>query len=112
MDNFWELLKNLDHEGIQLPTKQIEEKINKIQVEGEAGGGWVRVKMNGMYKVLTFHIEDNLLQKDKKQILEDLLAAAINHAVDKVREATKDLAYGSFMDTFQSVLEKIPSQDS
>lgn len=111
MDNFLELLKNIGEEELNLPASKVEEELKSIQVEGEAGAGLVRVKMNGIYKIQSFYIDDDLLQIDKKQILEDLLTAAINHAIDKAKKATKDIAYGKFMDNLHNVLDKMPSQN-
>lgn len=57
-----------------------------LQVEGQAGGGMVKVVMTGQHEVRQVSIDDSLLTEDK-DMLEDLVAAACNDAVNKVTEA-------------------------
>ncbi len=67
--------------------KKMQEQLASIEVEGQSGAGMVKVVMNCHYDVRRVAIDDSLL-KDDKDMLEDLVAAAINDAVRKV-ESTK-----------------------
>jgi len=67
--------------------KKMQEQLASIEVEGQSGAGMVKVTMNCHYDVRRVAIDDSLL-KDDKDMLEDLVAAAVNDAVRKV-ESTK-----------------------
>jgi nucleoid-associated protein EbfC len=63
--------------------KRAQEEIAKIEVVGESGGGMVRVTMNGRHEVRRVEIDRKMLADDP-EMTEDLIAAAINDAVNKV----------------------------
>ena len=65
--------------------KKAQEEKSNLQVEGEAGAGLVKITMTGKYDVKSVSIDDSLLSEDK-EMLEDLIAAAVNSAVKKVEE--------------------------
>jgi len=71
---------------MQANMQRAQEELANIEVQGEAGGGLVKVVMNGRHDVRRVSIDDSLFGDDK-DMLEDLLAAAVNDAVRKV-EAT------------------------
>ena len=67
--------------------KRMEEaqtNAEKVEVEGEAGGAMVKVRMNGIYRITKLEIEPSLLAQGDCQFLEDLVAAAVNQAAEKV----------------------------
>jgi hypothetical protein len=68
-------------------TKLMEEqaKLEKIEVEGAAGGGMVKVRASAKGRVLAVTIDDSLM--GDKQMLEDLVAAAFNDARNKAEAA-------------------------
>lgn len=68
--------------------KQQQELAN-AEVTGESGAGMVKVTMTGRHDVRGVDIDSSLLQEDK-EILEDLLAAAVNDAVRRVENLNKD----------------------
>lgn len=77
-------------------AQQMQEKMQQLQQEaaeatatGEAGAGLVKVTMNGQHSVTRVEIDPSLLEEDK-EMLEDLVAAAINNAVNKVETASKE----------------------
>jgi DNA-binding YbaB/EbfC family protein len=74
---------------MQEDFKKIQEEIAAIQVQGESGGGLVSIVMNGKREALKVKIDDSLLGEDK-DMLEDLVAAAINDAVNKVAKMKKE----------------------
>lgn len=68
---------------------QTQNTLHKIVVCGESGAGMVTVTMNAERQALKVTIEDELL-KESKEIITDLVCAAINDATHKVNKATKD----------------------
>ena len=66
-----------------------QQELAEMEVTGKAGGGLVTVLMTGKHEVNRVTVDDSLLGDDK-DMLEDLIAAAINDAVHKVEQTTKD----------------------
>lgn len=65
---------------------EVQENLRKLRVTGTAGGGMVTVEANGQQQVLSCRIEPQLLQSNDREVLEDLIIAATNAALDKSRE--------------------------
>jgi len=78
---------------IQADMQKAQEELANLEVSGQAGGGMVTVIMTGRHDVRRVQIDDSLLQDDK-EMLEDLVAAAINDAVRKVEQETKERMSG------------------
>ena len=76
-------------EQMQEQLKRHQEELAHLEVEGESGAGLVKVVMTGRHDVRRVSIAPELMGDDR-EMLEDLLAAAVNDAVHKVEEATKD----------------------
>ena len=74
---------------MQEDLKKAQEELAAMQVQGEAGGGLVTVLMTGKREVRKVSIDDSLVGDDK-DMLEDLVAAAINDAVHKVAKMKKE----------------------
>ena len=77
-------------------AQQMQENLQKAQAElanlevtGESGGGMVRVTMTGRHDVRRVAIDDALIGEDK-EMLEDLIAAAVNDAVHRVEAASQE----------------------
>ena len=80
---------------MQERMKQAQAELANVEVNGEAGGGMVSVTMNCHYGVKRIHIDDSLLADaaDDKEMLEDLIAAAVNSAVAAVdKESEEEMA--------------------
>ncbi|SHF05769.1 hypothetical protein SAMN02745148_01735 [Modicisalibacter ilicicola DSM 19980] len=73
---------------MQEKMQQVQEEIARAEVLGEAGAGMIKVTMNGRHDVSKVEIDPAILEEDK-EMLEDLLAAAVNDAVRKVEVASK-----------------------
>lgn len=82
MKDLGELMKQA--QGLQAKMQQLQEKIGGIEVEGAAGGGMVRIVMNGKGYARSVAIEKSLLVPADAEVLEDLVAAAINDAKAKM----------------------------
>lgn len=74
---------------MQEKMAEMQEELAKKEVEGQAGAGLVKVTMTGRHDVTGVNVDASLLTEDK-EMLEDLLAAAVNDAVRRVEEANKD----------------------
>ncbi|MCF7984679.1 MAG: YbaB/EbfC family nucleoid-associated protein [Thiohalocapsa sp.] len=70
---------------MQEELKNAQERMAKEELTGESGGGMVRVTMTGRHEVRRVEIDPSLLADDK-EMLEDLIAAAVNDAVHRVTE--------------------------
>jgi DNA-binding YbaB/EbfC family protein len=70
---------------MQEELQQAQERLAQEEVTGEAGGGLVKVVMNGRHEVRRVNIDESLMSDDR-EMLEDLVAAATNDAVHKVAE--------------------------
>jgi DNA-binding YbaB/EbfC family protein len=74
--------------ALQANMKKAQEEIANMEVVGESGGGMVKVIMTGKHEVKRVQIEPQVASEDR-EMLEDLVAAAINDAVHKVETQTQ-----------------------
>ncbi len=72
---------------IQNKMKEAQEAIASMEVTGEAGGGLVKVTMTGKHELVRVDIDDSIM--DDREMVEDLVVAAVNSAVRKVEEETQ-----------------------
>jgi DNA-binding YbaB/EbfC family protein len=86
----------MDMNSIMQQAQQMQQKMATIQEElqkktetGSAGGGMITVVANGRSEILSLTIEDSLLAADDKDMLQDLIVAATNDALRKVKEMGK-----------------------
>jgi len=77
---------------MQEDMQKAQEEIAKLEVQGQSGGGMVKVTMTGRHDVKRVEIDDSVM--DDKEMLEDLLAAAVNDAVRQVETQTQDRMSG------------------
>jgi hypothetical protein len=71
-------------------SKKMEEQMDSIEVEGNSGGGMVKVVMNGHKNILSTKISEEVVDPDDIEMLQDLVTAAVNDALMKVDEQLKD----------------------
>jgi len=76
-------------QDMQENLKKAQEEIARLEVTGESGAGLVKVTMTGKHDVKRISIDDSLVGDDK-EMLEDLVAAAINDANRRVEKAMQD----------------------
>ncbi|MEX0702916.1 MAG: YbaB/EbfC family nucleoid-associated protein [Planctomycetales bacterium] len=105
------LVSVLKHAGqIQGKVGELKEELAKVRVEGSAGGGMVIVEASGHHKVLAVRIDSSLANGDR-EMLEELVAAAVNQALDKAKQAAAEqmsrLAEGMDIPGLGDMLEKM-----
>jgi DNA-binding YbaB/EbfC family protein len=74
---------------MQEEMQKLQQEKENLEVQGESGAGLVKITMTGKYDVKRVEIDPSLLSEEK-EVLEDLLAAAVNDAVRRVEEKNKD----------------------
>jgi hypothetical protein len=80
-------------QAMQENLKKAQEQLATIEVTGSAGGGMVSVVMTCRHDIKRVQIDPSLMQDDK-EVLEDLVAAAVNDAVRKVEKTTQEKMSG------------------
>ncbi len=76
--------------AMQEKMAQAQERLAALEVTGESGAGLVSVRMTGRHDVRGVTLDPSLMSEDR-EVLEDLLAAAVNDAVRRVESAQKEL---------------------
>ena len=70
--------------------KVLEEQTSQLQATGESGGGCVKATVDGRKQILKIEIDKEVIDPREKEILQDLIVAAVNIAVTKVDEKVKE----------------------
>lgn len=78
---------------MQANMEKAQKELAVMEVTGQAGGGMVKITMTGKHDVKRVSIEDALFQDDK-DMLEDLIAAAVNDAVRQVEKTSQERMAG------------------
>ena len=79
--------------GVQAKIKEVQEQLADRLIIGSSGGDMVKVEANGIQEILSVSIEDDLVAAEEKEVLEDLIVAAVNDALEKSRlMAAEELA--------------------
>jgi len=73
---------------MQQEMQKAQEELARLEVTGEAGGGLVKVTMSGKHAVRRVEIDPSLL--DDREMLEDIVTAAINDAVNRIASTTQE----------------------
>ena len=83
---------NMMKQAQQLQKKmaEVQEKLNSIEVEGTSGGGMVKIIMNCKNEVKKIDIDPSIIKNDEKEVMEDLIVAALNDAKTKAEEKSKE----------------------
>ena len=71
---------------MQTKMEELQRELEAKQVEGDAGGGMVRVVANGKQEILSVKIEKEVVNPDEIEMLEDLIVAAVNQAREKAQQ--------------------------
>jgi hypothetical protein len=91
MNGLGDMMKQLQdmQAKMQENMEKMQEELKNLSVEGSAGAGLVKVTMNGRHDVKRVIIDPSLMSEDK-EMLEDLLAAAVNDCVRRVEAENKN----------------------
>jgi DNA-binding YbaB/EbfC family protein len=86
-------VKNLDEimamaQNVQAELEKAQANLDTIEVEGQSGGGLVKVRASAKGRIIGLTIDDSLMQPGEKQMLEDLVVAAFNDARAKADAAS------------------------
>ena len=79
---------------MQEQMQRAQEELAALEVEGQAGGGMVKIKMTGRNEVRGVSIDDSLFLSEDRDMLEDMIAAALNDALQKVEQASREKMSG------------------
>lgn len=85
--NLGNLMK--EAQKMQQRMQEAQQELSRLVVTGESGGGMVHVEMNGRHDVTKVKIKPTLMDEDV-EMLEDLVAAAVNDAVRKIEKVSKE----------------------
>lgn len=77
-------------QDLQKKMAEAQNKLNEIEVEGTSGGGLVKVIATAKGSFKTMSIDESLIKIEEKEILEDLIIAAINDAKQKGENAAQE----------------------
>ncbi|WP_103664096.1 YbaB/EbfC family nucleoid-associated protein [Gracilimonas amylolytica] len=75
---------------MQSKMQEAQEGLNDVIVEAEAGGGMVKVKANGNKQIVSIEMDNDVVDPADKEMLEDLIVAGVNKALEKAEEASKE----------------------
>lgn len=92
MPDFDEIMKMAQE--AQAKLMRANDDLDKLEVEGASGGGLVKVRATAKGRILGIDIDESLLAPSEKQMVEDLLAAAINDARAKADEKARGAMEG------------------
>lgn len=75
---------------MQSKMQEAQEGLNEVIVEAEAGGGMVKVKANGNKQIVSIEMDNDVVDPSDKEMLEDLIVAGVNKALEKAEAASKE----------------------
>ncbi len=75
---------------VQAKIKEAQENLTHIKVTGESGGGMVKATVNGKKQVIAIDIDNEIVNGDDKIMLQDLIVAAINKALEEADVKAKE----------------------
>lgn len=86
--------------SMQAKMKEVQDRLGELTVEAEAGGGMVKVTANGNRKIVSIELDKDVIDPDDKEMVEDLVVAGVNKALDKAEEAAKE----KMQDVYKDIL--------
>ena len=101
MSEMMSMMRNLQGMGGQL--RDMSEELRQQRVLGQAGGGMVEAEMNGAGELLRVRIAPELADRGDREMLEDLVTAAVSQAIAKAQECSADMV--------QSLASDLPMGD-
>ncbi|MEZ0608622.1 YbaB/EbfC family nucleoid-associated protein [Fibrella sp. WM1] len=92
---------------IQAKMKAAQDSLNTISATGESGAGLVRATVNGQKQLIQLDIDPDLVKPDDREMLQDLIVAAINKAMDNIEPKIK----AHIQQATEGLLPNIPGMD-
>ncbi len=92
---------------MQAKLKEAQDNLGHIQTSAEAGAGMIKATVNGKKQVLSIEIDPDLLKPTDKEMLQDLVVAAVNKALTEVEEKARE----ELKNATQGILPNIPGMD-
>lgn len=92
---------------MQSKLKEVQDNLDHITAEGESGGGMVKAIVNGRKKVISIAIEESLMTPKDKDMVQDLVVAAINIALQNVESKSNE----EIKKTTEGMMPNIPGID-
>jgi DNA-binding YbaB/EbfC family protein len=109
LSNLATLVKQAQQVGAKLQT--LNEQLKAKRVTGVSGGGMVQADCNGVGEVISVRIEPGLFAQNDREMIEDLIPAAVNQALEKSRqlhaEGLKSLTAGSELPGLAEALQNV-----
>ncbi|MHC4175960.1 MAG: YbaB/EbfC family nucleoid-associated protein [Planctomycetota bacterium] len=113
LSNLGTLLKQAQQIGGQM--QNLNEDLKGRRAQGTAGGGMVEIEVNGLLDVLRCRIDEKLVAQGDRELIEDLVSAAMNQAVTKGKQlhadAVKELTGGLDLPGVQDALAKLTNPE-
>ena len=88
MNNFGDMMKQAQE--MQKKMQEIQDSLSNLEVEGTSGGGIVKIIMNCKNEVKKIDIDPSVIKNDEKEVMEDLIIAALNDAKSKAEEKSQE----------------------
>ena len=88
MNNMSQIMKQA--KAMQEKMAEMQKKIEETEIEGSSGGGAIKIVMNGKHEIKKLFIDPSIINPDEKEVLEDLIIAALNDVNKKIAESTND----------------------
>ncbi|MBL6448155.1 YbaB/EbfC family nucleoid-associated protein [Fulvivirga sp. 29W222] len=92
---------------VQAKVKEAQENLVHIKVTGESGGGMVKATVNGKKEVINLDIDQDLVKPEDKEMLQDLVVAAVNKALQEAEVLAKE----ELKKSTEGMLPNIPGLD-
>jgi hypothetical protein len=87
-NNFNDMMKKAQE--MQKKVQEIQDSLSTLEVEGTSGGGMVKIIMNCKNEIKKIDIDSSIIKQDEKEVMEDLIVAALNDAKSKAEEKSKE----------------------
>ncbi|MFN3404437.1 MAG: YbaB/EbfC family nucleoid-associated protein [Cytophagaceae bacterium] len=92
---------------VQAKLKETKENLGRITVTSEAGAGLVKVTLNGNRQVISIDIDNELVKPEDKEMMQDLITAAVNKGLKDIEEKIKE----EMKKSTEGILPNIPGFD-
>ncbi len=83
---------------LQSKIEEAKQELKKLEVEAEAGGGMVKVRANGNRRILSVKLDEDVIDPEDAEMMEDLVVAGVNKALEKAEEAAQEKMQNTYKD--------------